>query len=318
MSRLQADILLVVAAALWGLGYFFQKTAMADIGPFTFIASRATIAAVCLAIVAVFEARRAPAAAPSSFVRIALIAGVLFFTAAALQQHGLVTATVTNAAFLTALYVVTTPLMAWLIFRRTPSRAVWPAVVLAFLGVWLLGGGSAGGFTQGDTLVAVSALAWSAHLLALSRAAGHHRPITFTAIQFAVVAACAIVCALIFEPVSVAALKAAAPAILYVGFVSTALTFTLMAAALRRTPPAEASILISTEVLFAAAGAFLFLGDRLTPVGWIGAALMFAATLLVHAAPWRCPRPRCARARRARPAPRLAAPFALDSGAGIT
>lgn len=285
MSRIQADILLVVAAALWGFGYFFQKTAMADIGPFTFVASRAIIAAICLGIVAQFEA---PRAAPMSgaFVRNAVVAGLLFFCAAGLQQHGIVTATVTNTGFLTALYVVTTPLMAWLVFRRTPNRAVWPAVVLAFLGVWLLGGGAIGGFTLGDALVTASALGWSAHLLVVSGAASHGRPIAFTAIQFATVAVCATVGALLFESVHLDALRAAAPSILYVGVLSSALTFTLLAAALRRTPPAEASILISTEVLFAAAAGALFLGDRLTPIAWVGAALMFAATLLIHAGPW--------------------------------
>jgi drug/metabolite transporter (DMT)-like permease len=157
--------------------------------------------------------------------------------------------------------------------------------VLAFVGVWLLGGGSIGGLSTGDTLVAASALAWSAHLLVVSGAASHGRPIAFTAIQFATVAVCAPPLAILFEPVGPAALAAAAPSILFVGVLSSALTFTILAAALRHTPPGEASILLSTEVLFAAAAGVIFLGDRLTPVGWAGAALMFAATLLVQAGP---------------------------------
>ncbi len=286
MSRIQADILLVVAAASWGFAYLFQKTAMADIGPFTFVASRAIVAALCLGIVARFEARRAPTPMPPSLIRTGIAAGMLFFIAASLQQSGLVTATVTNAGFLTALYVVTTPLMAWLVFRRALPAIVWPAVVLAFAGVWLLGGGSISGLSTGDMLVAASALGWSAHLLVVSRAAAHGRPIAFTAIQFVVIALCAGVIAVLFEPVTIAALTAAAPSILFVGVLSSALTFTLFAAALRHTPPAEATILVSTEVLFAAAAGAIFLGDRLTPIGWIGAALMFAATLLVQAGPW--------------------------------
>jgi drug/metabolite transporter (DMT)-like permease len=286
MSRIQADILLVLAAGIWGFAYLFQKTAMADIGPFTFVASRAIIAALCLAIVARFEARRAPVQMPASLIRTGFLAGILFFIAAALQQAGIVTATVTNTGFLTALYVVTTPLMAWLVFRRAPPVIVWPAVVLAFIGVWLLGGGSIGGLSIGDMLVAASALGWSAHLLVVSGAAAHGRPIAFTAIQFAAVAVCALPLAILFEPISLAALAAAAPSILFVGVLSSALTFTILAAALRHTPPADATILVSTEVLFAAAAGAIFLGDRLTPIGWIGAALMFAATLLVQAGPW--------------------------------
>jgi drug/metabolite transporter (DMT)-like permease len=286
MTRIRADILLVAAAAIWGFAYLFQKTAMADIGPLTFVASRAIIATLCLAVIASFEARRAPAPMPRSLIRTGILAGVLFFVAAALQQAGLVTATITNTGFLTALYVVTTPLMAWLVFRRFPNAIVWPAVLLAFIGVWLLGGGSIAGLSTGDMLVAASALGWSAHLLVVSRAASHGRPIAFTAIQFAAVAVCAVPLAIMFEPVSLAALTAAAPSILFVGVLSSALTFTIFAAALRHTPPGETTILVSTEVLFAAAAGAIFLGDRLTPIGWIGAALMFAATLLVQVGPW--------------------------------
>ena len=42
--------------------------------------------------------------------RIATLGGGVFFLAAALQQTGLMTASVTNSGFLTALYVVFTPL----------------------------------------------------------------------------------------------------------------------------------------------------------------------------------------------------------------
>jgi len=286
MSRIQADLLLVLAAGIWGFAYLFQKTAMADIGPFAFVAARAIVATAVLGLIARLEARRAPVGMPASLIRTAILAGVFFFLAAALQQHGLVTATVTNTGFLTALYVVTTPPMAWLVLRRRLNPIVWPAVALAFVGVWLLGGGSVGGLSAGDMLVAASALGWSAHLLVVSGAAAHGRPIAFTAIQFATVALCALPFAILFEPVGLPALAAAAPSILFVGVLSSALTFTLLAAALRHTPPAEASILVSTEVLFAAAAGAIFLGDRLTLVGWTGAALMFAATLLVQAGPW--------------------------------
>ena len=39
------------------------------------------------------------------------------------------------------------------------------------------------------------------------------------------------------------------------------------------------------ETLFAAAAGAILLGERLTPIGWMGAGLMFAATILVQIAP---------------------------------
>ena len=91
--------------------------------------------------------------------------------------------------------------------------------------------------------------------------------------------------AILFEPSGKLDLVAAAPSILYTGLLSSALTFTILAIAMRHTPPAEASILVSTESVFAAIGAAIFLGERLPPIGILGASMMFGATVLIQLAP---------------------------------
>jgi drug/metabolite transporter (DMT)-like permease len=285
MTRLRADLLILLAAALWGVSFYFQKTAMATIGPFLFVACRTFIAGLALMPLALVEARRAARPLSPRVSWLAAAAGIAFFAGAATQQAGLITATVVNTGFLTALYVVVTPLLAWAFLKRRPNAVVWPAVALSFLGVWLLGGGGLAAFTIGDMLVALSAFAWSIRLLITSTAAEHDRPVAFTAIAFAVVAALAIGPALAFETIDVAALQAALPAILYVGVLSGAVTFTLMAIAMKHTPPGEASVLLSVETLFAAAAGVVLLGERLPPIRWLGAGLMFAAVLLIQAGP---------------------------------
>ena len=286
MTRLRADLLILLAAALWGVSFYFQKTAMETVGPLLFVACRTATAFLALLPIAFLEARRTPFPLPRPLVRLAVAAGLAFFAGAAIQQAGLITATVVNTGFLTALYVVITPVLAWLLLKRRPSLILWPAVALAFLGVWLLGGGGLAGFTWGDGLVALSAVAWSLRLLITSASSDHDRPVAFTTIAFAVVAVCAAVPAVLFEPIDFATLAAAAPAILYVGVLSGAVTFTLLAVALKHTPPGEASILLSVEVLFAAAAGVILLDERLPPVGWLGAALMFMAVLLVQSGPY--------------------------------
>ena len=78
---------------------------------------------------------------PRGLLPIACGGGLLFFVAAWLQQAGIRTATVTNTGFLTALYVVITPFIAWGWNGRRPNAAVWPAIALSAFGTWLLGGG---------------------------------------------------------------------------------------------------------------------------------------------------------------------------------
>ncbi len=291
MRRIHADLLLVGCAAIWGLAFVFQKTAMAHVGPFLFIACRSFIAALALWPVALIEARRAPAVDRGAMARIAVYSGIAFFLGAAFQQVGIVTASVTNAGFLTALYVVLVPFLAWAWHRRAPGRLVWPAVALSFAGTWLLGGGSLGGLSTGDILIAASAVFWAAHVIIVGVSGRLARPVAFTALQFVVVGLLGLAATLAFETPSLAAIAAAAPQIAYVGLLSSALTFTLLAVAMRHTPPSEAAVLVSLETLFAAIAGALLLGERLTPIGWIGAALIFVATLIAQRSGRAAPKP---------------------------
>lgn len=291
MKRLTADSLLVLAAALWGLGFYFQKAAMSDVGPLLFIAARTWIAAFALAPLALLELRRraAETAGPRidlpGLLKLGLAGGVCFFLGAVLQQAGLMTATVTNAGFLTSLYVVITPFIIWLTERRAPSPVVWTAVSLAFAGAWALGGGTFGGFSYGDMLIAICAIFWALHMVVTGRSPRFGAPMTYTCAQFASVAAIATIAALLFEPISAEALAKASGSILYVGVLSSAVTFTLLAIAMKYTPTSEAAVLVSMETLFAALAGALLLGERLPPIGWFGAALLFTASLLVQVAP---------------------------------
>lgn len=286
MRRIHADLLLFLAAAIWGVAFLFQKSAMDHIGPYLFIAARGAVASLALAPLAIREVRRHQAPLErGSILSLASFAGAAFFTAAAFQQVGLITATVTNTGFLTALYVVATPFVSWVATGRAPSRYVWPAVALSFAGTWYLGGGTLTSFSGGDILVAICAVFWAVHAVTVGFAARHQLPVLFTTLQFVVVALLGAAGAALFETVTLDGLIAAAPSIAYVGLLSSAVTFTIFTLAMHYTTPAEATIIVSTETLFAALAAYLVLGERLPAIAWLGAILIVAAILVVQLAP---------------------------------
>lgn len=286
MTRVQADLLLLFAAALWGVAFFFQKEAMAHIGPWTFIAGRSLLAILALSPLIWFARRKGwtEGIAPG-LPRFAFMCGLAFLAAAFLQQKGITTASVTNTGFLTSLYVVFTPLVAWMLIRSSPPRTVWPAIALSFAGTWLLGGGTLGGLGTGDYLVIAGSLFWAIHCVLSAKVSRLGRPLTFTVLQFSTVAAISAVAALLMEQPTIHALQAAATPILFVGLVSTAFTFTIFIIAMRHTTPQEAAVLLSAESLFAAAAGSLLLDERLSPTAWTGAALMTAGVLLVQLGP---------------------------------
>lgn len=287
--RLKADLMLLACAVVWGFAFLFQKTAMQHIGPLLFIVARSVLALLVLVPLAWREWRRRGAEVDTRrLLRLSALAGVLFFGGAVLQQVGIVTATVTNTGFLTALYVVLTPFVAWLVYRRLPTFWVWVGVGLAAVGTWLLSGGGIGAeFAKGDGLVALSAVFWAVYVVVVGLAAEMRVATVFTALQFVVVALLALVGVGLFEEVSMTGLWRATPDLLFVGVLSSALMFTLFAAAMQNTQATETAVIASLEAVFAALAAWWFLGERLGGLGWAGAGLLFLATLVVHLPPWR-------------------------------
>ena len=277
-TQLRGDLLVLAAASIWGVAFYFQKTAMLHIEPLLFIGLRGAVAAATLLPFAIHE-QRVSRTQLKHISPIALLAGALFFIAGIVQQYGIVTASVINTGFLTALYVVVTPLAFWAVKRQAPKGHIWATALIAFIGVWCLGGGALEGLSTGDLLVASSAIVWALMIVVSGEAAQHNRPLTYTCIQFATVAVISLPLAMMFEPLAWPAIQSAGVAILYVGVLSSALTFAMMATALRHISAPRASILLSSEVVFSAAAGYWFLDERLAPIGWLGGALILGAVV---------------------------------------
>jgi drug/metabolite transporter (DMT)-like permease len=280
MSRLQASLLVLIAAMIWGFAFYLQKIAMDHLGPSTFLGARGVLAALALAPFAVWE--RGRGGPEGSLWRYALPGGVVFFLAGLLQQIGMTTATVTNTGFLTALYVVVAPFMLWAFAGEKLKVKVWVAAALAFIGIWALGGGSLGGLSTGDMFVASSSIGWSLFMVNVSMAGTLARPVQITCLTFVVVAVLGWASALMFDSITWPQIEAALFPILFVGVLSSALTFVMMAIAVRHIPASHATILLSTETLFATAAGHIMLGERLTVLGWMGAALVMGAVVLIQ------------------------------------
>ncbi|OEO28473.1 hypothetical protein VW23_004640 [Devosia insulae DS-56] len=289
MSRPLAVLLLLIATAIWGLAFVAQKAAMAHMGPLTFSGTRFLLGGVALLPFALIELRRkGPAAGPFTprlWLQIAVLCAA-FFAGSLLQQYGLAQTSVTNSGFLTALYVLFVPLIAFLVLRARPHPIIYLGAPLALVGIFYLNGGRLESFNFGDMLVVVSAVFWGGHVFMLgllSRETG--LPVVLSAITFLSVGVVCVMLAFGFETPNLADIAAGWVQILYVGLMSTALAFTLQAIAQQHVPAANAAIVLSAESLFAALGGALLLGERLPLIGYAGAALIFFAIILVEAIP---------------------------------
>lgn len=289
MTRIHANLLLLLAGVIWGMGFVAQSTAMASIGPFLFIALRSVIASLTILPWAVTEAWRAQSNLKFRHYLYFMFIGLALFVGLALQQIGLITTSVTNAGFLTGLYVVMVPVLGVLIFRSWPHPIVWPGAIASFAGIFLLSGGEIDTLARGDWLVIAGALFWAMQVILIGRAAKIGRPVMLTCVQFATASLAGIVMALTLEEINWSAIAFTWKEILFTGIFSSGVAFTLQAVGQRYTTSAQAAIFLSSEALFAAFFGAIILGDRLTLTGFIGCGLIFAAMIAVEIGPilWR-------------------------------
>ncbi len=286
MTRIQANLVLLLAGAIWGGGFVAQSTAMETIGPLWFVDLRFAIATVAVLPFALIEARKSEVKTSGRHAMLYLLIGLTLFGVMITQQIGLQTTTVTNSSFLTGLYVVIVPIIAVVFLRRAPHWIVWPGALMALTGIYLLSGGDMSALSRGDILTIFCAV-FSAGQITLAGiiVSETGRALTLSVAQFAVTAVLALAAAVILEPISLAAIWDAAPEILYVGIFSSGVAFSLQIIGQRYTTSSQAAIFLSSEALFGAALGALVLGEKISALGYVGCALMFAAMLLVEIVP---------------------------------
>ncbi|WP_210200361.1 DMT family transporter [Cohaesibacter celericrescens] len=285
MTRLTANVLLIIAALFWGAAFVAQSTAMDSMAPLGFNGMRFLLAAIAVAPFAWIEWRKSTNRIPLTGIVKSVLVGVIFFIAMAVQQYGFYTTSVTNAGFLTALYVVLTPIMGFILFRTLPNPFVWPIVILSLTGAYLLSG-SLNAMKTGDILMIISALFWALQIIFIGRLVKQYgNPITVAWIQFLTTGIIGTVLGSIFEVIDLSSISGAWIEIAYTGILSGGLSFTLQAIAQRHTPPSDAAIMLSSESLFAALFGALLLGERLTTIQMLGCAMIFSCILLVELMP---------------------------------
>ncbi|MBC7249748.1 MAG: DMT family transporter [Anaerolineae bacterium] len=274
---LAADLALVVVAFIWGTTFVLVKSALQEIGPFTFLAARFWIAFLALGLPLLGRLWRGE----RSLWRNGGLLGVVLFAAYAFQTAGLRTTSASKAAFITGLSVVLVPLLAALWLRQLPRPVAWLSALLATVGLALLSMPLGQSLVVGDGLVLGCALMFAIHILLVGRYASRHDPLALSAVQMGVVALLSGAVAPWAESLPARLSPVVWGALLFTALLATVLALVLQISAQRRTPPHRAALLLTLEPVFAALTAYL-LGERLTPQGWAGCALILIAMVMAE------------------------------------
>jgi drug/metabolite transporter (DMT)-like permease len=270
---------LIAVTAVWGITFVQVKDAVALYPLFAFLALRFAIASATLAPVG---AGRLGSLGRHGWAAASLL-GLLLAAGYALQTAGLERTTVSNAGFVTGLYVVFTPLFALALFRLRVGAAVWLGVALSLAGLALLAGTGLG-TPAGDALVLAGSAAYSLQIVLMERYAPRYDVIAFTLVEM--------LAALTgFAAVAVALGQIEVPrgwtvwgALIVTGVFASALAFLVQTWAQRRTSATRTALAFAMEPVWTAFFGYWLAGDRLGGRGWAGAALVMAGIVVAEPA----------------------------------
>ena len=185
---------LVLTAMIWGFAFVSQVQGMASMSPLFFGATRFTLGALSLIPLLWFrrrgiaeqerrrrESNECPTVTLGNGITVAMpkclgnpvvvsvICGIVLFTASTVQQYGILySGSAGRSGFITALYIVMTPLLAFLILRRRVTMNVIVSVAIAVVGFYLLcitdGFGS---ITLADVVLLSTAVLFAGHILVI-------------------------------------------------------------------------------------------------------------------------------------------------------
>ncbi len=290
LTRARSNLLLLLVALIWASAFVAQSLAMRSLGSLMFTGLRFALGALAVAPFAWREWRMLRARdrqpRPRDIAHIAGL-GTLLFMGAAMQQIGMLTTTVTNTGFLSALYIPLVPMLGWLVSRHAPHWTTWLAAAGCVVGSWLLtGGGSLANFHTGDWWLIGSSVPWAVHVMLVGRAANKlHGAMLVACGQFIACGTLALILGAAIEPVSAHGIAQALGPIVYTGLLSVGFAFTLQVVAMRHARAADAAVVLSSETVFTAAFGAVFMGDRMGATGLAGCALILACVLMVQLQP---------------------------------
>ena len=288
--------LLFLTTFIWGTAFLAQKFGADTLGPFAMTCFRNLLGGLfllgCIGIRNRRDSKTRKLENSKSSLLAGFCCGVPLFAAMVAQQIGIGYTTPGISSFLTTNYMFFIPVIGFALFRRRPGWYIWPAVLLALTGTYLICmTGETMQLGKGEGWTLLCALLFAVQMLTVERFAARSDLLVLSAVQL-------FTCAVLSLPFLVLdseaakvtayfgvlgrggidAVKLVAP-VVYCGVFSSGIAYTLQNYGQARTPAAVAGVILSMESVFGALSGYFVLGDHMTNGQFLGCALVFLAAL---------------------------------------
>ncbi|MGN8800037.1 DMT family transporter [Candidatus Merdisoma sp. HCP28S3_D10] len=289
-TQIRNSLLLLLTAVIWGIAFVAQSAGMDYVGPLTFLCVRSLIGGAALLPVIWFLERQKSDAQKQEdrtsekrrlLIKGGILCGLALCFASTFQQYGIQFTTVGKAGFITACYIILVPI-AGLFFGKRCGLNIWIGVLLAVGGLYCLCITETLRIGKGDILVLICAFIFSAHILVVDHFSPLVDGVKMACIQFFVCGLVSGAGMLLLEHPAVSDILMAWQSILYAGFLSSGVGYTLQIVGQKGLNPTVASLILSLESVVSVLAGLLILHQTLSSREVLGCVLMFAAIVLAQ------------------------------------
>lgn len=283
VTKTRANLMLLLAAIIWGAGYIFSKMATnAHMQAGLINAIRGFVYAVLAFIFfhkAIFKMTGVD-------FRIGLTAGFINFLGYQFQTWGLKSTTPSNNAFLTAIYVVMIPFIVWVLFHRRPELKSYVAILIAMVGMMFLTNVLQHGFTLhiGDLLTIISAFFYALQIVYFSMRTTSTNPLSLSFMLGLTQGTFGLIWSLLFEHATYGVInwQAGLWPVIVLGILSSFGAQTLQIVGQRYTDPIPAGVILMTESMFGSIFSVVLGFEPFTSNLLIGGSLIVVALLIMQ------------------------------------
>lgn len=281
-----AKLCLLMATVIWGTTFFIMEGTLENIGVFTLLALRFTIAAILLALVLFKRLHKID----KEYILQGFILGLFIIVAYAFQTFGLADEATTPGknAFLTAIYCVLVPFMAWAFTHEKPDRYNIIAAVMCILGITLISvsGNDFSSICRGDLLTLTGGVFFAAHMIAVPVFSKKRDVLLLTMLQILFSGLLAWIPALTVESFPLQLPARSVASILYLGVMATCGCYLLQNVGQKYTKPSAASLILSLEAVFGVLFSVIFTSELITPRIFAGFVIVFLSVVISEIKPF--------------------------------
>ena len=290
MSKSISLICALITTFIWGTAFIAQDTGMDNIGPLTFNAARFFVGFVTVLPIALLVERGKIIENinldKKLFFKYLFLMSLSLFFGTYLQQTSLLYTNIANAAFFTVFYVPLVPIILFIIYKIKVHWSIWPSILLCIIGVYFLSDFSNSVILIGDSLVILCSVFWALHIIFAGKFMEKFDiPIFFAALQAILVGIYSLFFALLFEEINLTNILLENYSIIYAGFLSGGIAFTLQMYAQKNIEEAPAAIIYSLEGVFAALAGWIILNQMLDFSNILGCFIILIAVILSQITP---------------------------------